>query len=1340
MRTAPLVTGWLDLNLFGVDEHEKKRCSITSVSSPSASTLKVVWSSNSAASTYLLDFRVVNSTSIAPVVVSMSRYSTQRLVQGLRPGRTYEVTFKAFQYYNILCSDKQIAMTVPATSQITLSKAISSTSISFEWSSVFGADRYFLIVEEFFSSPPQRYNQSFTTLGGQVDGLTPSTTYNCYVYSSNSAGLGARSGIRTITTLVQPPTGVTLVSTGKSTARVTWNPVSKVLLYQVTVTDSDPSIAPVIRNTSSTTMDISNLEPCSTYTVGVSSVNVFLVAGEASNVIHNTSNINPVTTVSVDYSCSSGMVTVTWGLVFGANSYRATAVDGNGTALSCTSDSTSCQITMLKCGEKYQVKVTAISDDCESTSNTSMLFDTVPCAPAELQTYRECSSNVIIFSWQPTNNTYYYVATAVDNTGRVVECRTADNTCYFTNTGCGQSYTYNVYAVSTCNSEVSPPKFVRTSPCPPTNVRTSADCQSEVLITSWDTAAGALSYFVEAQGNTGEIYNCSSFSNSCAVAGVPCGEHLSVWIVATDDDCSSNKVLGEVAETVPCTPTNVSALVDCSHDSARVNWTQSMGAVFYIAIAQHEDGAVRSCSAMGTNCLIEGLSCGQNYTASVIGTNMKCNSTASEQVNIMTAPCPPTNVEAFRDCAANHALIVWQNHQPTGSYIATIEDQSGGRLNCTSNTTNNCKIFHLPCGKTYSVTVTYNDGNCPSTSAPISMDSVPCIPQDVRTSVACSTGELTVAWNISVPTENYTTIISSGAGESLRCNSTDTQCTLGGLACGSSYMVTVSAVHGTCLSQRSTEVTVHTVPCAPTNVTATQICGQNSADVTWVASLGAINYTAVAVSGGGHRSECSTNDTSCSLHGLQCGEVYTIGVAAVDDSCSSQQSQTFSLHTVPCPPSNLSSQLNCTAGTAQLSWSPSPNAVTYAVQARGAVGGILSCNSSSPGCLLSDLICGQEYNIVVSASDGSCTSPFSAPLRQDPAPCAPMNVSTNLLCDTNILMVSWNPAAMPLNYSATAMPLAGDVSPVTCHTEDTECSLSGLQCGQTYNVLVRASYGSCSGPYSAVQTVQTAPCAPQSLAGTTACGTHSLLASWNASLGATSYTTTVTGPNGFSETCSSPSLTCSVTGLQCASQYSIAVTSQGSHCSSSPSQTVLMTGPCDPTNVTGVLQCGSNTATVSWDAAAGAVAYTVLAQEDGSQHYTSCRSSATSCQLSQLNCGTVYNLTVLAEDATCNSTGDTSTALMTAPCPPSIQSSTLICGTNSTSLSWTPVADATGYTATATDATGHMVSCSSATTTCELTGLVCSETYTAAVVARGSQCDSAPGSSINITTSECEIE
>nr|XP_040026367.1 fibronectin type III domain-containing protein 7-like [Gasterosteus aculeatus aculeatus] len=409
-------------------------CDFVSATSPSASTLSVTWSSYAGASAYSLDLRVVNSSSVAPLVVMQTAPSTQRLIQGLIPGRTYNVTLKVFEFFTVVCTDFKITTTVPATSQITFSRALSSTSIRFEWSSASGADAYILFVEELFNSPAASFNRTFASLGGQVDGLAPSTTYNCYVFSSNSAGRGARSTTRTITTLVQPPTGVSVESTGKSTARVTWDAVSRVLVYQVVVLDNDnPISSRVTRDTSNTWLDIGDLEPCSTYTVGVSSVNFFFVPGEAANETHTTSTINPVTTVSADYSCSSGMATVTWDLVFGANSYRATAVGSIGASVNCTSTTAGCQITALKCGEMYSVRVVAISDDCESTSNATDSFETVPCAPADAHVSHDCGSNVIVYRWKPTNNTLYYVATAEDEDGRETECRTPDSMCYFTN-------------------------------------------------------------------------------------------------------------------------------------------------------------------------------------------------------------------------------------------------------------------------------------------------------------------------------------------------------------------------------------------------------------------------------------------------------------------------------------------------------------------------------------------------------------------------------------------------------------------------------------------------------------------------------------------------------------------------------------------------------------------------------------------------------------------------------------------------------------------------------------------------------------------------------------------
>ncbi|XP_041848242.1 uncharacterized protein LOC121644412 [Melanotaenia boesemani] len=701
----------------------------------------------------------------------------------------------------------------------------------------------------------------------------------------------------------------------------------------------------------------------------------------------------------------------------------------------------------------------------------------------------------------------------------------------------------------------------------------------------------------------------------------------------------------------------------------------------------------------------------------------------------MTAPCPPTDIEVIKDCDAQHALVIWQNHQASGLYTATIEDASGLQLNCTSNTVNNCTISPLPCAKKYNVTVSYNNGNCSSTSTPVRLESGPCSPEDVSSRMSCNTSEVIVTWNISVPADNYTTVISRGMGQTLYCYSTETKCIMGGLLCGSAYTLSVFSASGTCLSRPSSEVTVLSLPCPPTNITAQHTCAPDPLLVSWAASINSKFYTAVAVGSRGHRAECTTNKTLCSFPGLHCGEVYNISVAGADDSCRGQPSNPFSLNTEPCPPSNVTSQVICSAGAAQVLWSPSINAVRYEVQATSN-NHTLTCSSSTSNCTLKNLVCGQAYDILVSATDGTCFS-NSDPLRQDQVPCAPGNITTYLLCATNNLMVSWISSALPLNYSVTAMPLDGNISPVSCHTGNTSCVLSGLQCGQTYNVFVNASSGTCSGPNSPSQTIRTAPCPLQNLTAVTDCGTNSLLASWDAPPGTSSYTATVTGPSGFSKTCSSSNLTCSFSGLQCASQYNITATSQDNLCTSAPIQTTMKTGPCDPVNVTSILQCGADTATVSWAKAAGAVAYTVLAQEDGSYHYTSCRSSTTSCQLKQLQCGKVYNLTVMAEDATCNSTGATKEVLKTAPCSPSIQSSIPICANSSSLLSWTAMACATGYVVNATAANGHSVSCSTVTPSCTLTNLLCSKNYVATITARGNQCDSTPGPVTNITTAPC---
>lgn len=88
---------------------------------------------------------------------------------------------------------------------------------------------------------------------------------------------------------MQPPDGVSVRELTQSMARVSWFSIPTVLLYQVSVTASNKlGLAPVLRNVTSTAVNISSLEPCLTYTIGVASINMFLEPGESTNINYTT--------------------------------------------------------------------------------------------------------------------------------------------------------------------------------------------------------------------------------------------------------------------------------------------------------------------------------------------------------------------------------------------------------------------------------------------------------------------------------------------------------------------------------------------------------------------------------------------------------------------------------------------------------------------------------------------------------------------------------------------------------------------------------------------------------------------------------------------------------------------------------------------------------------------------------------------------------------------------------------------------------------------------------------------------------------------------------------------
>lgn len=75
--------------------------------------------------------------------------------------------------------------------------------------------------------------------------------------------------------------------------------------------------------------------------------------------------------------------------------------------------------------------------------------------------------------------------------------------------------------------------------------------------------------------------------------------------------------------------------------------------------------------------------------------------------------------------------------------------------------------------------------------------------------------------------------------------------------------------------------------------------------------------------------------------------------------------------------------------------------------------------------------------------------------------------------------------------------------------------------------------------------------------------------------------------------------------------------------------------PCPPESVRPALDCVTNTAWVDWQATSAAEFYIVQAFE-GEEHHSGCETVTQSCSLTELSCGTTYNITVIAANSVCN--------------------------------------------------------------------------------------------------------
>lgn len=72
----------------------------------------------------------------------------------------------------------------------------------------------------------------------------------------------------------------------------------------------------------------------------------------------------PPTQLTVNSSCTSNNISVSWQASSGSVSYMAVATNEQGRQWSCNTSSTSCQLSSLLCGQQYSLYVVGVDDKC----------------------------------------------------------------------------------------------------------------------------------------------------------------------------------------------------------------------------------------------------------------------------------------------------------------------------------------------------------------------------------------------------------------------------------------------------------------------------------------------------------------------------------------------------------------------------------------------------------------------------------------------------------------------------------------------------------------------------------------------------------------------------------------------------------------------------------------------------------------------------------------------------------------------------------------------------------------------------------------------------------------
>ncbi|XP_051480601.1 fibronectin type III domain-containing protein 7 isoform X5 [Apus apus] len=503
---------------------------------------------------------------------------------------------------------------------------------------------------------------------------------------------------------------------------------------------------------------------------------------------------------------------------------------------------------------------------------------------------------------------------------------------------------------------------------------------------------------------------------------------------------------------------------------------------------------------------------------------------------------------------------------------------------------------------------------------------------------------ITVEWKAVPGATSY--LLTAEDGDSLiETVVTNSPGTVMGLKPATLYRLSIRSINSGGKSQPSLFRKAKTVLAAPVLSVSSPSC--DSIAVSWKVMHMAAGFSVSLMrsDGLGRMLKENTTNTSLIFTNLDPGTLYTIKAYAWNVNGIPGDDFTCNQRTSPKAPADVQVFFHSGASRAIVSWMPAKGALTYSVTASSGLFK-LNCNTSSTSCLVLSLQCGSEYSISVTAYNDAGSSKPTDAVSLKTIPCAPVNVSIEE-DEPGHLLVSWS--SVNFGHYYVVFVKSDDGFEVHCNTSHTHCHFQS-DCGFTYFISVFAYNKAGQSPLGDVFNYTTAPCCPSDFRAVFV-SSDTVRVTWAPVRGAEMYETRAVGWSG-AVLCNDTATACTLSALQCNTHYNVTVYSfseaRGSNTSCASKD--VATAPCSP-EIKNISKEALSVISVHWQSDNEEATYVVTARgEAGLWH---CTSSANSCTLINLPCGSAFSVSAIARSPAGQSLPSYSVPLETAPCCPS---------------------------------------------------------------------------------------